>query len=397
MSAPALLADRCAPGGPVPFQQYILKVHSRCNLACDHCYMYEAADQSWRGQPRQMSPETVAAVAARAAAHTRRWGLPAVEFVLHGGEPLLLGPARLAEILAVLSAADWGTGVRVSYALQTNGLLLRATVLEVLRDRGVSVAVSLDGDRAANDRHRRYANGRSSYVETRSGIALLRTERYRALFSGLLCTVDVRNDPAATVRAVLAESPPAIDFLLPHATWALPPPGRTGGTGTEYGAWLAAAFDEWYAVRPAGPRVRLFEEILALVLGGQSRSESVGTSPAAMVVVETDGSIQQVDALKVAYQGAPETGLNVRDDTFDDALRELGETHRPPPRTEVSPLCRRCPEFEVCGGGQVTHRYRPENGFDNPSVYCEDLKLLIGHIRRRALSELAGRKNGAWR
>jgi uncharacterized protein len=390
------LADRCASGGLVPFQQYILKVHSRCNLACDHCYMYEAADQSWRGQPRGMSRETVAAVAARAVAHTRRWGLPAVEFVLHGGEPLLLGPARLAEILSVLAAADWGP-TRVTYALQTNGLLLGEAVLEVLRERGVSVAVSLDGDRAANDRHRRYANGRSSYVETRRGIALLRTERYRALFSGLLCTVDVRNDPAATVRAVLAESPPAIDFLLPHATWAMPPPGRAGETGTEYGAWLAAAFDEWYAVRPATTGVRLFEEILALVLGGQSRSESVGTSPAAMVVVETDGSIQQVDALKVAYAGAPETGLNVRDSTFDDALRSLGEIQHPPPRTAVSGTCRRCPEFDVCGGGQVTHRYRPENGFDNPSVYCEDLKMLIGHIRRRALSELAGREISAWR
>jgi uncharacterized protein len=393
MSAPSLLADRCASGGLVPFQQYILKVHSRCNLACDHCYMYEAADQSWRGQPRTMSRETVTDAATQAAAHARRWGLPAVEFVLHGGEPLLLGPKRLAEVLDVLASADWGR-TRVSYALQTNGLLLDDEVLDVLRDRGVSVAVSLDGDRAANDRHRRYANGRSSYVQTRRGIALLRTERYRTLFSGLLCTVDVRNDPAATVRAVLGESPPAVDFLLPHATWATPPPGRATATGTEYGRWLAAAFDEWYAVRPGTTRARLFEEIIALVLGGAGHSESVGTSPAAMVVVETDGSIQQVDALKVAYEGAPDTGLNVRENTFDEAIERLRHTTAPPPRTEASDICRRCPEFAVCGGGQVTHRYRPDNGFDNPSVYCNDLKVLIGHVRRRVLSELAGRGSG---
>jgi uncharacterized protein len=390
MSAPALLADRCASGGLVPFQQYILKVHSRCNLACDHCYMYEAADQSWRGQPKTMSRETVTAAATRAAEHARRWGLAAVELVLHGGEPLLLGPKRLAEVLDTLAAADWSP-VRVSYTLQTNGLLLSDAVLGVLLDRGVSVAVSLDGDRVANDRHRRYANGRSSYAETRRGIALLRTPRYRPLFAGLLCTVDVENDPAATIRAVLAESPPAIDFLLPHATWASPPPGRRGPTGTEYGRWLATAFDEWYAMRPATARVRLFEEIIALVLGGPSRSESVGTSPAAMVVIETDGSIQQVDALKVAYEGAPDTGLNVRDNTFDEAIESLRNTGMPPPRTEVSEICRRCPELAVCGGGQVTHRYRPNNGFDNPSVYCDDLKVLIGQVRHRVLSELAGR------
>ena len=32
-------------------QNHGLKVHSRCDLAYDHCYMYEAADQGWRLQP----------------------------------------------------------------------------------------------------------------------------------------------------------------------------------------------------------------------------------------------------------------------------------------------------------------------------------------------------------
>ena len=34
----------------VPLSQIVLKIHSRCDLACDHCYAYEAADQSWRGR-----------------------------------------------------------------------------------------------------------------------------------------------------------------------------------------------------------------------------------------------------------------------------------------------------------------------------------------------------------
>ena len=37
----------------------------------------------------------------------------------------------------------------------------------------------------------------------------------------------------------------------------------------------------------------------------------------------------------------------------------------------------------VCGGGHYAHRYRPGRGFANPSVYCPDLILLIGHIRER--------------
>ena len=37
-------------GWPVPLRQFVLKVHSRCDLACDHCYVYQSADQSWRGR-----------------------------------------------------------------------------------------------------------------------------------------------------------------------------------------------------------------------------------------------------------------------------------------------------------------------------------------------------------
>ena len=41
-----------------PISQYVLKVHGRCILACDHCYVYEQADQSWRHKPAAISIET---------------------------------------------------------------------------------------------------------------------------------------------------------------------------------------------------------------------------------------------------------------------------------------------------------------------------------------------------
>ena len=44
---------------------FLLKVASRCNLACDYCYMYEHTDQSWRKQPHMFSSETSPAVVKR--------------------------------------------------------------------------------------------------------------------------------------------------------------------------------------------------------------------------------------------------------------------------------------------------------------------------------------------
>ncbi len=88
------------------------------------------------------------------------------------------------------------------------------------------MGISLDGDRAGNDMHRRFADGRSSYDGVIHAINLLRRPEYREIYAGLLCTIDLRADPVASYHALAALEPPAVDFLLPHATWDSPPPGK---------------------------------------------------------------------------------------------------------------------------------------------------------------------------
>src|SRR5271170_515845 len=90
------------PGGTVPFREFVLKVHSRCDLACDHCYVYEHADQSWRTKPRAISSRTVAMAAKRIREHATGHRLADVFVVLHGGEPLLVGQHEMRALLDVL-------------------------------------------------------------------------------------------------------------------------------------------------------------------------------------------------------------------------------------------------------------------------------------------------------
>ncbi|GGL38233.1 FxsB family cyclophane-forming radical SAM/SPASM peptide maturase [Planomonospora parontospora] len=376
---------------PTPFRQFVLKIHSRCDLACTYCYMYEMADTSWRGRPKRMAPETFAAAAARIAEHARAHDLDQVEVVLHGGEPLLAGREAIRDLVTrVRSAVGGGTAVRVT--LQTNATLLDRGYLGLFDELGVRVGVSLDGDEAMHDRSRRRANGQGSHAAVVKALALLTSPAYRHLFGGLLCTVDLRNDPLGAYEALLAFDPPAVDFLLPHGNWSAPPPGRDPrADATPYADWLIPVFDRWYRSPRRSTRVRLFGEIIHLLLGGASSSEAVGLSPAAMVVVETDGGIEQSDFLKSAYQGAPETGLHVARDSFDDVLllpavaaRQIGEL-------ALSAACRRCPVGRVCGGGLYAHRYREGSGFANPSVYCPDLLRLIEHVRRTVEADLAAR------
>jgi uncharacterized protein len=381
LDVPALLAEGWRPS---PFREFIVKVHSRCDLSCDYCYMYEMADQSWRDQPRAMSEETADVTARRIGEHACAHGLREITLILHGGEPLLAGRDLISR-LVTSTRRSAGPGITVHAAVQTNGVGLSDAYLALFDELDVRVGVSVDGYADAHDRHRRYASGRGSYRAVAA--ALERLRRFPHLYGGLLCTVDLDNDPVRTYRALADFGPPKIDFLLPHGTWLNPPPGRTlASASTPYADWLTEIFDYWYP-KPQ-TRIRLFEEIMHLLLGGASGSEIVGLAPAQMVVIETDGSIEQEDTLKAAYAGAAATSLHVARDPLDAALLLPEIAARQIGVRALAAQCRTCPVRSVCGGGLYSHRYDEDTGFLNPSVYCPDLFALIRHIRGRVLEDL---------
>ncbi|WDM67685.1 hypothetical protein K6978_19950 [Xanthomonas cucurbitae] len=79
----------------------LLKVASRCNIDCTYCYVYNMGDEGWRGMPALMSDATVDALCQRlselALAQARKFAI-----VLHGGEPMMMGPRRLKKLLTAL-------------------------------------------------------------------------------------------------------------------------------------------------------------------------------------------------------------------------------------------------------------------------------------------------------
>jgi uncharacterized protein len=366
-----------AAAASATISQYVLKVHSRCDLACDHCYVYEHADQSWRAKPPAISPSTADMAARRIAEHAVAHQLPVVHVVLHGGEPLLLGRAAMRDVLAALTR--WiGPRIRLDLRIHTNAVRLDERWCELFDEYGVKVGVSLDGDQAANDRHRRYANGRSSHQQVLRALALLRRPRFRHLYAGILCTIDVTNDPVAVYRALIAEQPPRLDLLLPHATWDSPPP-RSAGSGHAYADWLLAVYRCWVMDGRPVP-IRLFDSVLSAASGGPSWTEAIGIEPVDMLVIDTDGSWEQADSLKTAYDGGPDTGMRVGSHSVDDAARHPGLAARRGGLATLCATCQSCPVVRVCGGGMYAHRYRSGNGFANPSVYCADLLETITQL-----------------
>ncbi|WP_329017995.1 FxsB family cyclophane-forming radical SAM/SPASM peptide maturase [Streptomyces sp. NBC_00690] len=379
-----------AQGGrqpPIAFTQFIVKLYSRCNFSCPDCYVYELRDQGWIDQPLVMAPAVMDRTARRIADHVRRHRPPEVQVMLHGGEPLLAGPERIDRLAEALHSAWEGLDTKLDLAVQTNGALIDPRFLDVFERRGIQVGVSLDGTAETHDRRRPYRSGKGTYTDVARGLALLQGERYRKLYRGLLCVVDLEADPVATYEALLEFDPPAVDLLLPHATWEFPPPGAGPGRAP-YGTWLSAVFDRWFDAPVREVPVRIFDALVDAQLGGASASEAWGPLGSDSVVVQSDGTIEQNDILRSTYDKAVHTGGHVYTHDLDQVAGHPGFAAERVGIDGLCEQCRGCPVVQVCGGGLRAHRYEPRNGFDNPSCYCADLRTLIDHVEQRVAKSI---------
>ena len=101
-----------------------------------------------------------------------------------------------------------------------------------------------------------------------------------------------------------------------------------------------------------------------------------------IVVIETDGTIAKNDTLKSTCDRADRFAA-----LWSVDQSRLAEIAASPEFVEyallqqpTSPICQQCSLLPVCGGGMPLSRWHPETGFNNPSVYCADYKLVIGRM-----------------
>lgn len=93
-------------------------------------------------------------------------------FIWHGGEPLLMGFEFFAKIAEIQDKL--GPEYTFSNGVQTNGTLLTEEFVDLFKEKSFGVGVSLDGPQWLHDLQRPYPDGRGSFGDVMSGIALLR-------------------------------------------------------------------------------------------------------------------------------------------------------------------------------------------------------------------------------
>lgn len=357
----------------------VVKIAERCNLNCHYCYIYNHEDQSWRVRPKLMSDAVFEQMLLRMREYCDRHAPHQMGLTFHGGEPTLVGARRFD---AMASKARALLGDRLfGISLQTNGTLVTDRWCEVLRRHGVRVGVSIDGPPAVHDAARVDHRGRGSHAATARG---LRRLSEAGLVPSVLCVIVPGQSGVDAYDHFRALGMRRINFLLPDVSHDNKARFYGDYGPTPVADYLIPVFDRWMAEDDPDVMVRLFWGLIRGMLGGAQETDAFGNPLMSYLVIETDGAIEALDALRVCDAGVAASGLNVASHGFDDLTQGAPLVNRFV--HEGVPLCGTCgacPERDICGGGYLPHRYARATGFDNPSVWCADIKRLIAHIRQR--------------
>jgi uncharacterized protein len=353
-----------------PIAQMLIKVAARCNIDCSYCYWFR--DAAVYDKPKLMGAEVLQQLLLRIDEHVVKHSLEEFPLILHGGEPLLWGIdnfCRIAEACAAISAR---TRCGIPIGVTTNGVLIDEAWLDCFAAHNISIAISLDGPAHIHDLHRRTFQGKGTHaaVERAARMLLSRDIDVTAL---AVCNPKHKAKEYFDFFAQCGIN--SYDIMIPDATVDEDPPRVASFYKDLFDLWLNANRDR----ETVG--IRIVADMVTALLGIDAPTEGVGYRPIELCTVMTDGTVEAHDVLRIAGEGVTRTTFNIFEHAIDEVRNELRWKAARDASIDLCEKCRQCKFMNACGGGYLPHRFSKKNGYDNPSVYCDDLYETYEHVQ----------------
>lgn len=355
----------------------LLKMAARCNIACTYCYWFR--DPSVYDKPKVITRETLDVLSSRLREHIVSYKLGCFSILFHGGEPLLCKEADFDAFCADLKRIELDTQCTFKLNVTTNGLLIDDHWIALFKKYSIGVTLSIDGPQEVHDAARVDFKGNGTFDRV---IAAIESLRQNGIEPGILTVCNPEHPPSELFQLLVDQLGfHGFDVLIPDATHLDSPKPIYKYYQELFDLWL----DEYDS---RGVRVRIIDNILLGLFGGYSESESIGYGPIRRLTVLTDGSMETLDVLRIIDSGFTASNLNIHRNSLqeiesDPLWREVLHSS-----LNLSKECNACVYNTSCGGGHIATRWDKQNRFDNPSVYCRDIKSIFEHVWGRIKPEL---------
>ncbi len=370
-----------------------------CNMACRYCFYRDETDRYEELNMRIMSEEAMELLIERACAEAKS----SLGITFQGGEPTLAGLPYFRRFTELVRKKK-RRGTAVSYAIQTNGLLLDEGWAGFLAGNHFLVGLSFDGTPRIHDANRPDRGGAGTAPRVERAWNLLREHQVE---TNLLCVVteQAAKKPQQVYRYMKGLGAAYLQFIpcigpadvrlagrgiqeapspSPYIPPADIPPGHTADwqlSPDTYAYFLKAVFDLWYQDWQNGVyvSVRHLDDYLKLLLGRYASSCAAMGQCGGYFVVENDGSVYPCDFFvsRDWYLG------NIREMSFAEIAKSrkmtefLTETYKPE-------KCQKCACYELCRGG-CKNDYHAAKEEERENRFCGAYQEFFAYAGKRMI------------
>ena len=374
---------------PVAFSIMAKPVGPACNLDCSYCYYLEKEKMYDTSGRFRMDGQMLERFIDE---YIASQNVPVVQFVWHGGEPVMAGIEYYKKILEMQK--KYSRGKTVENVLQTNGTLLNDDWCRFFRDNRFLIGISIDGPEHIHDRYRLNKAGKPSFAQVMKGLELL--VKHNVEFN----TMSVINDYNARYPLEIYKFLKSIGSRYMQFT---PIVERISGNVSEnsmrliagsdqtehklapwsvkaldYGQFLCDIFDDWVLHDVGAYFIPTFDSVLANCVGQMTsicvHAETCGHAGA----IEHNGDLFSCD-----HYVFPEYKLgNIYSDSLVSMMYSPRQIEFGKAKRDALPrYCRECEYLFVCNGECPKNRIiKTPSGESGLNYLCSGLRLFFAHV-----------------
>ncbi len=380
------LNDALKAVAPVTFMTMVKPAGSTCNLDCTYCYYLDKAVQ-YSGKQAVMSNELLEMYIKQYISANE---VDVVQFLWHGGEPLLLGKDFFKKAMELQKS--YSEGKRIENTIQTNGILVDEEWCDIFRENNFLVGISLDGPKDIHDTFRVTKGGKPTFENAMEGIRMF--QRYGVEFNTLsvissLCEgrgAEIyrffRNEVGSRFMQFLPAVEHVTDMEGYHRPLIVSPEHENARlaewsvSAEGYGRFLCDIFDEWIRGDIGRFFVQMFDATLAQWCGAKPGVCSMCETCGDALVVEHNGDVYSCDHF--VY---PQFRLgNITETPLSEIYRsrkriEFGLNKR----NTLPQECMQCKYNFACRGECPKHRFDTGTDGYRKNILCKGLYRWFSH------------------
>lgn len=351
----------------------ILPVGLQCNLACRYCYHGTVAKKSKRVE--KMSDDVLLRIM-----HDAQEFQSDVDFLWHGGEPLLAGIDHFQRAIRhqrEVFSITGGPTVQTRNIIQSNLTLLDQSMRDFFTEAGFVLSTSIDGGIEVHDANRVYCDGKGTHKRVIEAVSMWR-QTGNPIGVVALVTKDNVHIPEETLRELKATGITSCNFHFCAQDEACAI--REIPSQADQLSFFKRVFDLWMEEDDPDFPIRNFRNVLRCLCGGRPLDCTSNVNGCfGFMAITNNGDVYP------CHRYVERPGFCIGN-ILEKRLLEIYERAAPIYRElcSVNEECERCEWLGTCGNGCAFERLTMSGSFGNTAPECQTKKELFGYIKEKA-------------